>query len=381
MSFAVFACLAAAKTANAQWARQTTFDVGATRLTRDDFADTDGVHVAALWSRWSDRVSLVASGAATRIADGRSTGIAVGSASYTVPARLLRFETGGTATILGTSNQGPSSSWLGFGRVHLVGNRRGVWVGAGGGGVHLESTDFGAATADLGVWARSGDYRLTINGSAVRTSMISTVNFSDGPVLRVRQQVEYSDVSIIGHGAWGRLELDVLGLSRHAWKGSLASSPTAAVSATWWATPYVAVAGGVGRQLADPMRGTVRARYATVALRLSAERHGPVRVRSAPPRVGTGSASMVVVRADGGASVVRVHAPGAQVVEVMGDITDWSPVVLERRGERWEMRLTTTAGSHHVLVRIDGGAWVTPANLPRIDDEFGGTVGLLVIPE
>jgi len=37
-------------------------------------------------------------------------------------------------------------------------------------------------------------------------------------------------------------------------------------------------------------------------------------------------------------------------------------------------------GSHHVVVRLDGGAWVAPANLARIDDELGGRVGLIVIP-
>src|SRR5688500_6542131 len=238
VSFAVFACIAAAKTANAQWARQTTLDVGAIRLARDDFADTDGVNVAALWSRWSERVSVIASGAATRITDGRSTGIAVGSASYSVPMRSFRFETGGTATILGTSRQGPASSWLGFGRAHLLGTSRGLWVSGGGGGVHLESSDFGAATGALGAWMRRGDHRLTLAGSAERTSMISTVVFSDETVLRVREPVGYSDVSLIGHGSWGRFELDVLALSRHVSKGSLASAPTASVSGTWWVTPF-----------------------------------------------------------------------------------------------------------------------------------------------
>ena len=379
MSFAVLAAAAPPGTANAQWARQTTFDVGAIRLTRDDFADTDGVNVAALWSRWSERVSLVASGAATRITDGRATGIALGSASYLVPLRRLRFEAGATGTILGTSDQGPASSWLGFGRAHLLGSNRGAWIGGGGGSVHLEQRDFGATTGELGVWARRGEYRLTLSGSAVRTSLISTVVFPDGTVLRIKEPAGYTDASIVGHGAWGRFELDVLGLSRHTWKGSLASTPTAAVSGAWWATPYVAIAGAVGRQLADPMRGTVRARYATVAIRLSAERHGPVRRREMPPPAAPGAASIVAVPADGGA-VLRVHAPGARRVEVMGDITDWSPVALERRGDRWEVRLTTTPGAHHVKLRIDGGEWFAPSNLPKIDDELGGSVGLLVIP-
>jgi hypothetical protein len=129
-----------------------------------------------------------------------------------------------------------------------------------------------------------------------------------------------------------------------------------------------------------PLRGPARARSATVALRLSAERHGPVRARPTPPRVAIGDASLVAAPADGGAAMIRVHAAGARTVEIMGDLTAWTPVALARRGDRWEVRLTTTPGAHHVVVRIDGGAWAAPSNLPRIDDELGGTVGLLVVP-
>ena len=380
MSFAVLAAFGSPRAANAQWAQQTTFDVGAIRLTRDDFADTDGVNVAGLWSRWSDRISLVASGAATRITDGRATGIVLGSASYLVPLHRLRFEGGATANILGTSNQGPSSSWLGFGRAHILGDNMGAWVGGGGGSVHLDQRDFGVTSGELGVWARRGEYRATLAGQSTRTSLISTLVFGDGTVLRIREPVGYADVSFSGHAAWGRFELDALGLSRHTFKGTLASTPTAAISGAWWATPYVAVAGAIGRQLADPMRGTVRARYATVAVRFSAERHGPPPRRTIPPRATLGSASIVAVRGDGDSAVLRVDAPGARRVELMSDMTDWVPTLLERRGDRWELRLTTPAGAHHVMVRIDGGAWFAPANLPRIDDELGGTVGLIVIP-
>ena len=379
MSFAVLACLASAGTANAQWARQTTFDVGATRLTRDDFADTDGVSVAGLWSRWSERVSLVASGAATRVSDGRSTGIALGSASYTVPIDRVRLEGGGTGTILGTSNLGPSSSVLGFGRAHVRGTGRGVWVGGGGGTVHLEGTTFPAATGELGGWYRRGEQRVTLSAVTVSTSTVSTAIFSDQTVVRVRDPVRYADVSLLGHGTWGRFELDAMALSRHAWKGNLASSPTAALAAAWWATPYVAVVGALGRQLSDPMRGTVRARYATIGIRLSAERHGPVALLRTPPPVLAGEASLIAVRS-GSDVVLRVHAPGAKQIEIMGDLTGWEPRALTHRDARWELRLTTQPGAHHVVVRIDGGAWMAPANLPRLDDELGGTVGLIVIP-
>jgi hypothetical protein len=378
--FAVFACLTGAGTANAQWARQTTFDVGGIRLTRDDFADTGGITAAALWSRWSDRISLMGSGAATHIADGRSTGVVLGSASYSVPIHRARIETGGTGTVLGTSDQGPASSWLGFARAHWLGRDWGTWLGAGGGNVRVDETTFGAGTGELGAWLRRGDQRLTLNATTVRTSLVSTVIFSDATVLRIREPVGYADVTLGGHAVWQRFEFDALAISRHAWKGELASAPTAAVGAAWWLTPYVAVAGALGRQLSDPLRGTARTRYATVALRFSAERHGPApRVRPLPA-VPVGAASLMAMPGSGGTTVIRVRAPGAERVELMGDVTGWAPLALERRGDQWEARLTMAPGSHHLVVRMNGGTWVAPANLPVIDDDLGGRVGLIVIP-
>ena len=338
------------------------------------------MNVAGLWSRWNDRVTLVASGAGTLVSDGRSTGIALGSASYLVPIHRVRIEGGATATALGTSDLAPSSSLVAFGRAHLLGQSWGLWAGGGGGSVHLEKTTFGAATGEAGAWSRRGEHRLTLSAVTVGTSTVSSLEFIDGTVFRVRDPVRYVDVSLIGHGSWGRLDLDVMGLSRHVSKGALESIPTASVSAAWWVTSYIAVTGALGRQLAEPMRGTVRARYATVALRLSAERHGPVAPLRMPPRVPAGEASLVALTEDAGTTLVRVHAEDARRVELMGDFTDWAPAALARRGDRWELRVKAGSGSHHVLVRIDGGKWVVPANLPRLDDELGGAVGLIVIP-
>jgi hypothetical protein len=379
MSFAVLACFGTAGAANAQWARQTTFDVGAIRLTRDDFADTDGVNVAALWSRWNERVSLIASGAATRASDGRSTGLALGSASYAIPLRRMRFELGGTGTVLGTSDLQPSSSWLGFGRAHLLGGAGGVWVGGGGGRVQTERRTYGAATGDFGAWVRRGEQRLSLSAAPVRTSTITTFVFDDETVLRLREPVGYTDFTLVAHGGWGAFELDAAAVVRDGWKGRIASAATASVGGAWWVTPHIGVAGAVGRQLSDPMRGTARARYATVALRFSAERHRAER-RPAAPMVPAGEASLVAVPGGNGTATIRVHAPGARQVEIMGDLTGWEPKQLDRRGDRWECRLTAASGAHHVLVRIDGGTWMPPLNLPRIDDEFGGRVGLMIVP-
>ncbi len=292
----------------------------------------------------------------------------------------VRLEAGVTGTILGTTDFAPSSSWTAFGRAHLLGVGWGAWVGGSGANVHVERTTFPATTSEVGGWYRRGEQRLTLSAVAVNTSTVSTLIFSDQTVVRVHDPVRYADVSLIGHGAWRRLEVDAIALSRHAWKGDLASVPAASVAGAWWVTPNVAIAAAVGRQLADPIRGTVRARYATVALRLSAERHGPVVPLRKPPMVSPGAASLIATPTDKGSAVVLVHAPGAQRVELMSDLTGWEAKPLDRKNGRWELRLTTQPGPHHVVVRIDGKAWIVPANLPRIDNEMGGTVGLIVIP-
>jgi hypothetical protein len=294
--------------------------------------------------------------------------------------KRLRLETGATGTVLGTTDYAPSSSWMVFGRAHLLGARWGAWLGGSGGNVHVEHTTFPATTGELGAWYRRGGHRLTFSAVTVNTSTVSTLILSDQAVVRVQDPVRYADFSLIGHGAWRQFEVDALALSRQAWKGELESVPAASVAAAWWVMPNVAMVAAVGRQLADPIRGTVRARYATVALRLSAERHGPVAPLRKPPRVSPGAASLIAKPLDKGATVVLVHAPGARQVELMSDLTGWEARSLDRRNGRWELRLTTQPGSYHVRVRIDGGAWLVPANLPRMDDEMGGTVGLIVIP-
>jgi len=292
----------------------------------------------------------------------------------------VRLEAGGTGTILGTTDYASSSSGLAFGRAHLLGAGWGAWLGGSGGTVHLEHTTFPAATGELGAWYRRGGQRLTFSAVTVNTSTVSTLIYADQSVIRVQDPVQYADFSLIGHGTWRQFEVDAIALSRQAWKGELESVPAASIAAAWWMMPNVAIAAAVGRQLADPIRGTVRARYATVALRLSAEHHGPVLPLRTPPTVSPGSASLIATPIDKGATTLLVHAPGAQRVELVSDLTGWEARALERRRGRWEIRLTTHPGSHHVRLRIDGGAWIVPANLPRIDDEMGGTVGLIVIP-
>ena len=148
---------------------------------------------------------------------------------------------------------------MAFGRAHLLGAGWGAWLGGSGGNVHLERTTFPATTGELGAWYRRGGQRVTLSAVTVNTSTVSTLIYSDQAVVRVQDPVHYADISLIGHGSWRRLDVDAIALTRQAWKGELESVPAASVAAAWWMMPNVAIAAAIGRQLADPIRGTVRA--------------------------------------------------------------------------------------------------------------------------
>jgi hypothetical protein len=46
----------------------------------------------------------------------------------------------------------------------------------------------------------------------------------------------------------------------------------------------------------------------------------------------------------------------------------------------WTLERGIAPGTHRVAIRVNGGAWVVPPNLPHVSDEFGGEVGLLIVP-
>ena len=75
-----------------------------------------------------------------------------------------------------------------------------------------------------------------------------------------------------------------------------------------------------------------------------------------------------------------VRAPHARLVELTGDFTAWRPLTLTRtNAETWEATLALTPGVHHVNIRVDGDRWSAPPGMSTVDDEFAGTVGLLVV--
>jgi hypothetical protein len=145
-----------------------------------------------------------------------------------------------------------------------------------------------------------------------------------------------------------------------------------AATAAFWQGPTHAWTLSVARQPPDWVRGADAAQWIALGMRFF----------EASPALARASRARPVVQLSGAGArrLLRVTATGARRVEIMADFTDWSPLELGRSGGPFERELELSAGTHRMLVRIDGGAWRPAANTPAVDDDLGGRVGLLVVP-
>ncbi len=70
----------------------------------------------------------------------------------------------------------------------------------------------------------------------------------------------------------------------------------------------------------------------------------------------------------------------AQAPALLGDFNGWRPVPMVEEGEFWTATVTVVPGVHHYAFRTADGALLVPEHLPRVDDGFGGTSAVLVVP-
>ena len=152
-----------------------------------------------------------------------------------------------------------------------------------------------------------------------------------------------------------------------------------AATATIWLSDRIAIVGGGGRQPALPLRGLPARSFGMAGLELA---YWPMSRTSVPvslPRA-------VLVKAfemrpaSAGMHKIIIHVRGVETVDVMGDFSDWSPLMLQRRGrDLWELSVPMSPGMHQINVRVDRGAWMAPPGMPTMRDAYGGEVGLISI--
>jgi hypothetical protein len=351
-----------------------TIDLGVMDVRYDGFLPSTGASISPEFRLERPHVLAWARGTYLQFESGRHS-VQANAAGSVLSASLsgLRVQVSGHAGISQYSDFASFSHLLATPRLHLLGERAGAWLGGTAGTTRFGGASRPVAAAEAGVWARY--LGLTWLVDATNTHVGDTV---------------YTDLQGASHGRRGRFTFDgSLGL--RAWSRGGGHGVYGEVSSGIALNPWFSVIVSGGRYATDPTRGSVSGRYLGLALRMTALPHRerptvPVRTSRSPHYSAPDATDPVApsvelrsCRCDGMAFVVR--APGATRVEVTGDFSNWEPVALSRAetGE-WSAVLQLTRGTYRFNVRIDDGPWIVPAGVSRLEDEFGGDVGLLRVP-
>jgi len=384
-----------------------TLDAGLSRVEYDGFLPSGAVSFTPTLAFTRRAVTLTGRGTVLVFESGNHNLQGVLAASTTTrPAGRFRGEFAATA---GASRY---ENFARFGYVSakaralyaVPGRGWGAWLGMLGGRAVLLGSVRPFRAVTLGAWARRQSRTFALSTTATRVG-----------------DTAYTDLEGILHWQDGTLELDGwLGArfwSRGAGQGAFGEA-VAAVSLG----PRVALVVGGGRYPMDPTRGSVSGRYLSVGMRLSmlpapsllfpppapappppasypsfepstrsdgmtSGEPVPARLVTLEVRRGGVGERVEGMRGGGAWTTLRVLDAEAMAVEVTGDFTDWQPVALHRTdqggsglGGVWEAVLAITPGIHRINVRLDGGQWLVPLGARVMEDEFGGKVGLIVVP-
>lgn len=344
-------------------------DLQATRLRYADTVDATAAGITPSISVDWERATLAASGTYAHLSRAWSADGSASASIFTPTRRGLSGELAGTVGGSTHEDGTHTAAAMGAGRLHLDGTNSGAWLGAGIGTTSDGFVWRAVRQGEAGVWLANGPATLTL------AALPTTVDDS----------IRYADLSTEGSWRGGRLELDALvGTRTGARLPSIASNVTtwASASAAVWIVPRVAIVASAGTYPVDYTQGFPGGRFASVGVRLALARR-VTGAGEAPEMGGTAPGSVIELRVDQGppgSKVLRVRAPRARTVEMMGDLTAWKPRRLAAEGNGWfALDVPVTSGSYETVIRTDGGAWEPPPGTPTVHDEFGGATGVVVI--
>lgn len=355
-------------------------DVGATNVTYTDGRQSTAASLSPFFSAWSPHGTITGTANFSRFNTGGWSvqGIANASAlsSGTAP---IRFEALGMLS--GTSFSGGNSSNFASARarLHVVARSAGAWVGGGAG-----RSDDGALVHDLIL----GDVAGWIQSGPTLFQLVVTPT-------RLQGEVTYTDAEATISRFGTRADL-YASVGSRVLSGGNASWASAGI--TYRIMSWLGLAAGAGTYAPDYTQGIPGGRFISAAVRFSPGSSAstynsagadigaqpptqPVLSEDAPPAAEKFSAfSVGRIAGSGDIREVRIRAPGASAVEITGDFTYWEPVQMRNAGNGWWVAsLNLPAGIYHMNVRADNGSWSVPAGLTAIQDEFTGSVGILVI--
>ncbi len=297
------------------------------------------------------------------------------AAWLSAPRGPYRLELSASGSASQYAREPSFGSALGRTRVHVSRERAGGWLSVTSGGSFGERA---RVPLELGVAGWSVQDELTVVGTATAT-WIGSSRYLD-LVGAVRWTIGPADLEArAGARPWAESPGGV---------GDAIAAAFAEVAAEVRLSGRWALSLSGGRYLSDPVRRVLAATHVSGGLRvrLGGPPSPAVTVSGSGVRRGSRisaevSAARLEVAGAGSVRVIRVEARGARTVELMGDFTDWEPVALVRVASSvWELQRPLAPGVHRVNVRIDGGRWLVPAGTRVEENEFGGVVGVVVVP-
>jgi len=355
---------------------ETTLDLGAAALRYADTLSTGAAtvtpHVLADWGS----AIVEASGTYSHFTSGggNSSQGTLSASQFISTERRFFFELGGFAGGSTHSDGTRTGEVLANGRIHVPCDNKEILLGVGGGrtwdGVAWRNVLLGEAGASIDMG--SSNALVTISPTIVNDS----IKYADTQASLSRNGKVADLGLLVGFRAGD--QLTTLNANVRAWVSA---------SAVVWMTQRIGLVVAAGNYPVDPTQGFPGGRFASLSLRFAQRRRpNPISIESAPsvslPEVTAGPAvtGFTAQRIAGDAVTVRVNALGARTVEINGDFTNWLPVKLVPGSDGWwESTFPLKRGKYQMNLRVNGGDWTVPPGLLSMVDEFGGTVGLLVI--
>lgn len=352
-----------------------TLGLGGTYVEYDGFLAAGAALFQPALSYNSPTVSFGGQGSWTLFETGNSVIQGNLAAAWLTPSRgAWRLELQGSGGLSRYSLGEATAHVLGGARLHWLGRSGGAWLG-GGAGTSARGRSGVPVEFAMAGWAVRN--RLGLVGSATGT---------------LHPQVRHLDVQGAVRWTAAPVELEArLGIrpwSRDTVGAEVFSGVYGELSLLLAVSDRVALSVGGGRYPPDPVRGALGAAYVSAGLRLHtfgrASHAVPIAATSVLhgrriPEDETGPALTLEGSAEG--RVLRVRVSATTSVELMADFTDWTAVSLVQvKPGLWEIRQPLPAGMYRVNLRIDGGDWTVPRGVRAERTEFGGMVGILVVP-
>jgi len=351
-------------------------EAGITDLQYDGFLASGAASISPTmrWQHPGGRGFLSARGTYLQFQSGRRSLDGSANASWFTPlARHWRGELGVAAGASDYASIASFSHGQIDARLHVMDEDRGGWLAA-----MMGRSSFGAGprpvtVVALGIWLLRDDKTMFLSldrsfiGDTVYTDLRSSARWR-----RARIVLE----GVVGARVW----------SRGGGRGVFGEG-----SATLTLGRQAALVLSAGRYPTDVVSGSIAGRYVTAAVRvgtITIRRPSAPALPTNPNASGSNGASTMETRLEirprqDDDVQLTLYAPGATVVEISGDFTDWRPVPLSRNpasADTWVASFRIPKGLHRINVRRDGGPWMAPGGTTRSADDYDGEVGVFVLP-